>query len=154
MARRPLEREPVDLDGGRRTTQLMRDSLGSGHASTLIMDDQIPRLQNLVGEQLSSVIFVADYVQFDFNGPVFTAYSNPTAVHQGKPARFPDPSSRDMLCALILQQVQAVIELENERIELTFESGDQLVVRLDPASFRGPEAATFADPKVAGLRVW
>ena len=29
MARRPLERERVCLDGGRRTTQLMRDSLGS-----------------------------------------------------------------------------------------------------------------------------
>ena len=28
MARRPLEREEVSLDGGRRTTQLMRDSLG------------------------------------------------------------------------------------------------------------------------------
>ena len=29
MARRPLERERISLDGGRRTTQLMRDSLGS-----------------------------------------------------------------------------------------------------------------------------
>jgi hypothetical protein len=28
VARRPLERERVSLDGGRRTTQLMRDSLG------------------------------------------------------------------------------------------------------------------------------
>jgi hypothetical protein len=30
VARRPLEREQVYLDGGRRTTQLMRDSLGAG----------------------------------------------------------------------------------------------------------------------------
>ena len=30
MARRPLERERIYRDGGRRTTQLMRDSLGSG----------------------------------------------------------------------------------------------------------------------------
>ena len=29
MARRPLEKEGLYLDGGRRTTQLMRDSLGS-----------------------------------------------------------------------------------------------------------------------------
>jgi hypothetical protein len=28
VARRPLEREGIYLDGGRRTTQLMRDSLG------------------------------------------------------------------------------------------------------------------------------
>ena len=31
MARRPLERERVRLDGGRRTKQLMRDSLGGLH---------------------------------------------------------------------------------------------------------------------------
>jgi len=30
VARRPLEREQIYLDGGRRTMQLMRDSLGSG----------------------------------------------------------------------------------------------------------------------------
>jgi hypothetical protein len=118
------------------------------------MNDQIPRLETLVGEQLSSVIFVADYVQFDFNGPVLTAYANPTAIHQGQRARFPDPSSRDTLCSLIHQLVRAAVEVEDDRIELRFESGDQLIVPLDPASFRGPEAAMFSDPKVAGLRVW
>ena len=35
MARRPLERERVCLDGGRRTTQLMRDSLGSADELTM-----------------------------------------------------------------------------------------------------------------------
>jgi hypothetical protein len=30
VARRPLERERISLDGGRRTTQLMRDSLDGG----------------------------------------------------------------------------------------------------------------------------
>ena len=39
MARRPLEREQVCLDGGRRTTQLMRDSLAS--AATKV--SQMPR---------------------------------------------------------------------------------------------------------------
>ena len=34
MARRPLERERVYLDGGRRTTQLMRDSLGGTPVQT------------------------------------------------------------------------------------------------------------------------
>jgi hypothetical protein len=31
VARRPLEREGLYLDGGRRTTQLMRDSLGGDY---------------------------------------------------------------------------------------------------------------------------
>ena len=33
MARRPLEKEHLYLDGGRRTTQLMRDSLDGGLTS-------------------------------------------------------------------------------------------------------------------------
>ena len=36
MARRPLEREGIYLDRGRRTTQLMRDSLGSPLEVTMI----------------------------------------------------------------------------------------------------------------------
>ena len=34
MARRPLEKERIYLDGGRRTTQLMRDSLGRAQFMT------------------------------------------------------------------------------------------------------------------------
>ena len=43
MARRPLEWEGLCLDGGRRTTQLMRDSLGSSTALT--MTSTAPRTQ-------------------------------------------------------------------------------------------------------------
>jgi len=42
VARRPLEREGVCLDGGRRTTQLMRDSLGG--TRTPLMRYLIPPL--------------------------------------------------------------------------------------------------------------
>jgi hypothetical protein len=37
VARRPLERERIYLDGGRRTTQLMRDSLDGGSARMQIL---------------------------------------------------------------------------------------------------------------------
>jgi TonB family protein len=46
VARRPLEREGVCLDGGRRTTQLMRDSLGS---------PLMPRLSLLISSCLLGV---------------------------------------------------------------------------------------------------
>jgi hypothetical protein len=36
VARRPLEREQVYLDGGRRTTQLMRDSLDGGGYESMV----------------------------------------------------------------------------------------------------------------------
>ena len=38
MVRRPLERERVGLDGGRRTTQLMRDSLGGAQGPFRMFD--------------------------------------------------------------------------------------------------------------------
>jgi hypothetical protein len=41
VAQRPLEREPVFLDGGRRTTQLMRDSLGTHDLMSI--NDQVDR---------------------------------------------------------------------------------------------------------------
>jgi len=36
----------------------------------------VDALQVLIGEQLSSVEFVLDYVQLRFNGPCFTVYTN------------------------------------------------------------------------------
>ncbi len=118
------------------------------------MDDQLPRLEALAGEQLSSVIFVADYVQFDFNGPGLTAISDPIVVRGETRVRFPDPGSRDALCSLIQQYVKSASAIESERIEVTFDSGDRLLVPLDRASYTGPEAATFSDPKAQGLLVW
>ena len=62
MARRPLEREQVYLDGGRRTTQLMRDSLGStAHTMTL-------RILVTVGLVLICASVLADPYSVHLNG--------------------------------------------------------------------------------------
>ncbi|SRR6266481_10002008 len=118
------------------------------------MNDQLPKFEALTGEQLSSVIFVADYVQFDFNGPILTAISNPIARLRSGALRFPDKGSRDALCSLIHQYVAAAVVEESKRIEVAFDSGDSLVIPLDSASYEGPEAATFGDPRKGGLLVW
>jgi hypothetical protein len=116
--------------------------------------DDLPRLESLVGEQLSSVIFVADYVQFDFNGPILTALSDPVVETEGARYRFPEQGSRDALCGLIQQFVATAIAREEKAIDVTFDSGARLSIPLAPGSYEGPEAATFADPKVGGLLVW
>ena len=36
-------------------------------------------LESLIGEQLSAVTFVMDYVQFQFDGAVLTAFTGPEA---------------------------------------------------------------------------
>src|SRR6266545_874508 len=118
------------------------------------MKDKLPQLESLAGQQLSSVIFVADYVQFDFNGPVLTALSGPVVEVQGARFPFPAQGSRDALCSLIQQFVASATAREQESIIVTFASGARLAIPLAPGSYEGPEAATFSDPKVGGLLVW
>ncbi len=118
------------------------------------MKDELPNLGSLAGEQLSAVVFVADYVQFDFNGPVLSAFSPPIVDVKGVRRQFPEPGSRDALCALIQQFVASAEAQDNRSIEVTFDSGARLSISLVPDSYDGPEAATFSDPQVGGLLVW
>jgi hypothetical protein len=118
------------------------------------MKDELPNLSSLAGEQLSSVIFVADYVQFDFNGPVLSAFSPPIVEVKGVRSQFPGPGSRDALCSLIQQFVASAGAQDNRSIDVSFDSGARLTISLAPDSYDGPEAATFSDPKVGGLLVW
>lgn len=62
-------------------------------------------LEDLVGEELSSVSFVQDYVQFDFNGPLLTSFADPIVQVEDQTLRFPEGASRDKPCSLIGQQV-------------------------------------------------
>ena len=118
------------------------------------MTHQLPRIESLKGEQLSSVIFVADYVQFDFNGPLLTAFSSPIVRLRGDTFRFPGAGSRDALCTLIHRNVKSALATDGRSIDVTFDAGDTLTVPLDAGSRVGPEAATFRDPRVGGLLVW
>ncbi len=118
------------------------------------MKDDLPKLSSLTGEQLSSVIFVADYVQFDFNGPCLTAISPPVVEGDGVRYKFPAPGSRDALCSLIQQFVAGTVVQDGRSIEVTFDSGAQLSISLAADAHEGPEAATFSDPRVSGLLVW
>jgi len=65
VARRPLEREQISLDGGRRTTQLMRDSLGSNGYNMLLLTAELPPIRTtfshtelvLIGAELVLVLY-------------------------------------------------------------------------------------------------
>lgn len=117
------------------------------------MNDDLPKLSSLTGEQLSSVTFVADYVQLDFNGPRLTAFSSPIVEVDGIRHRFPAPGSRDALCSLIQQFVSHADAQDGRSIELTFDSGARLSISLEADAYEGPEAATFSDPRASGLLV-
>ncbi len=121
-------------------------------------DDDDPT--GLVGEQLNTVAFVMDYVEFGFNGPVLRALTNPVVEFGGRHYRFPEPGSRDALCALIGSDVSAVTIREEDRIELALDGDRRLTIPLDRASRRGVEAAHYLPaasdgrPRVADMLIW
>lgn len=115
---------------------------------------------SLVGDELNIVAFVMNYVEFHFNGPVLRALTDPIVEHDGVRRRFPEPGSRDALCALIGTEVESVALEEGDHIELRTNRGHTLTIPLDSNSRVGPEAAHFvpADESgrllVAAMHIW
>jgi hypothetical protein len=111
-------------------------------------------LLGLVGEELSAVAFVRDYVEFIFDGPVLRALTNPVFEADGLRVQFPDPGSRDALCSLIGAMVRELTIRYDDRIELRIDGGHTLTIPLDAASRLGPEAAHYVPAAADGsLRV-
>lgn len=100
--------------------------------------------QEIVGEQLSAVTFVMDYVQLAFNGPMINAYTWPTVYVGDRAFRLGDPTYRDELCARVGIDVVAV-RVPRDVIEIAF--GDGSTIRISPRAEdmrEGvPEAAEF-----------
>jgi hypothetical protein len=98
-------------------------------------------LEELVGETLSSVIFVADYLQLDFNGPRLSAFVWPHVIIGGEAVRiFGDHGYRDSLCAFIMRDVVATEESPEAGLVIRFDLG-AIVVNPEPADLMGPEIA-------------
>ena len=114
----------------------------------------------LVVEQLNTVAFVMDYVEFGFNGPVLKALTNPVVESGGRHYRFPESGSRDALCSLIGSDVSALVIKEDDRIELVLKRERTLTIPLDRASRRRIEAthylpaASDGSLRVADMLIW
>jgi hypothetical protein len=105
------------------------------------MSAQAFRVSDLVGEQFTVVAFVMDYVEFHLNGPVLRSLTNPVVQTEAGRVQFPAPGSRDALCTLIGSTVEVASVHERDRIEIRTAENQTLIVPLDEASRRGPEAA-------------
>ena len=88
-------------------------------------------LNILVGEKLSSVTFVMDYVQLDFDGNGFTFYIWPRVTNEITEYRFGDQFYRDKLCSLITKIVTSVSAVENQEMTIFFDNGNKLSLSLD-----------------------
>jgi hypothetical protein len=103
-----------------------------------------PLVARLVGETLSSVIFVGDYCQLDFNGPRLTAYVWPTIVTETTARSFGDSGYRDLLCSFIGHDVEAAHDRPAVGIVLEFAIGS-IVINPEPSELSGTEIAMLGE---------
>lgn len=89
------------------------------------------------------MVFVRDYVQLTFDGPVLSCYVWPTINTSGGGLRFQDAGYRDALCGFIGQPVVSTKEAVGSGLLLRFEAGS---LSIHPASdeLEGPEIAMLS----------
>ena len=99
----------------------------------------------LIGEQLSSVTFVQDYVQIDFDGNGFTLFVWPTVFSNGEILKFRDIEYRNELCGQIAKTLKNVTFADKKLLELTFSDDSKISVPLnqDNPEITGPEILTY-----------
>lgn len=100
-------------------------------------------LQTIVGERLSSVEFVEDYVQLRFNGATLTAFTLPTVSTDSQTLHWGEPHYRDELCRQIGHLVKSVSIQAGEFIEVVFDDNVKVQISIRDKDYQGPEAAQF-----------
>ncbi|OCA87804.1 hypothetical protein A8F94_08145 [Bacillus sp. FJAT-27225] len=101
-------------------------------------------IRDLEKAEVSSVIFIRDYIQLHFEGErangMLTAYTMPLSVVSGQEFDSNTPGYRDSLCSFINHRVRRS-EMEEWKIKLVFDNDDMLEIPLQAADELGVEAA-------------
>jgi hypothetical protein len=105
--------------------------------------DYPANLSAIEGQELSSVTFVQDYLQLEFNGPVLTLFIWPEVFRSEGSYAFGEPGYRDMLCGEIANTVSTTSWETGVAIELEFESGVIFRTSLRDEDYDGPEAGQY-----------
>ncbi|MGA9304491.1 MAG: hypothetical protein WBW31_03695 [Candidatus Sulfotelmatobacter sp.] len=109
-------------------------------------------LDEVVGEYLSDVTFVMDYLQLSFCGPSFRLYNWPMVVLAERKVEFGQSGYRDALCELIGKTVDSVDVFLDTGLTFKFQGGATLAVSLRaPAGSTLPEVAEYSSPSKRGI---
>lgn len=111
-------------------------------------------IESITGEALSGVAFVQDYVEFQFDGMIVRSLTMPVVATDNARYLFPEPGSRDALCALIGAVVQSVMVREGREIEISMSGGSKVKIPLVANENSGPEAAHFVSGLNQPIDVW
>jgi hypothetical protein len=94
----------------------------------------------LHGEQLSSVVFVQDYLQLFFDGPGINV-TNPLCVETNENRITSwEAGFRDLLCLQIAKRVEKTQCVEGDALMIGFHDGSKISVSLKPEDYTSAEA--------------
>jgi hypothetical protein len=100
-------------------------------------------LEQLVGQDLSGVVFVRDYLQFQFNPPpTLNVYSRCVINSGGNRLTFGEPPFANAAIAQIGKYVTRAVESE-QALVLWFADGSSVEIPISDGSFQGPEASAL-----------
>ena len=103
------------------------------------------RLLRLLGEELSAITLVRDYVQFDFGGPTFNFYVWPELTVDGQKYVHGAEGYLDAAASFINHQVTTADVIEGKSLEITFDDGRALFVGLDDNARMTEESVNYFD---------
>jgi hypothetical protein len=119
------------------------------------MTDLTPDLQFLLGEPMSGVCFVTDYVELHFNGSYLRCLAAPTVRRSSQPpVTFPGSGSRDALCALIGAEVRAIRAEDGGELRVEFTDGTIVGASLVHEGYNGPEVLHFHNQATGETQWW
>ena len=101
----------------------------------------IPIMGQLVESTLESVLFVADYLQLNFDDARLTTYAWPTVAIDRRVLGLGDAGYRDALCAFISHDVAAARESATDGLVVEFSFGSVIINPQTIGEVPGPEIA-------------
>ncbi|HEY0460838.1 MAG TPA: hypothetical protein VGC97_17005 [Pyrinomonadaceae bacterium] len=106
----------------------------------------------IIGEQLSAVSFVMDYLQLQFNGYFLTVLTPLVVVTNDRTYSFGDLGFRDTLCERIAQKVIEIV-LTSDYLRIVFEDNTFFSISLRQEDYVGAEAINLHFPEGTPLLV-
>lgn len=100
-----------------------------------------------MGEDLSAVSFIRDYVRFEFNPPpTIDALTRTVVTRPSGSAALGDPAFANLAISLIGQVVTAVVVQEGKSFDIRFADGSSIIISLRPEDYVCAEAVLFHGP--------
>lgn len=108
-------------------------------------------LPSVIGDELSAVCFVRDYIELHFDGPVLRPLGE-VSIQNGRETKIlGEHGFRDWLCRNIGRRVAAVGPLAGNEIEIKFHGNDIVRVEGRNIGLRFAEFVNFPDKST---QVW